>query len=85
MVYNELCHKEIDWSSAMKQILTSLVAAIVSLGAISTIVLTASAHPEKSPKTNAIKHSQNDHPVAMVNISLHECASTHWLKGWAEL
>ena len=69
----------------MKQILISLVAAIVSLGAISTIVLTASAHPEKSPKTNAIIHCQNDHPVAMVNISLYECVSTHWLKDWAEI
>ena len=85
MVYNELCHKEIDWSSAMKKILTSLVAAIVSLWAISTIVLTASAHPEKSPETNAITHCQYVHPVAMTHSSLMECASTHWLMGWAEL
>ncbi len=85
MVYNELCHKEIDWSKAMKQILTSLIAAIVSLWAISTIVLTASAHPEKSPETNAITHCQYDHPVALISISQMECVSTHWLNGWAEL
>ena len=84
MVYNELCHKEIDWSSAMKKILTSLVAAIVSLWAISTIVLTASAHPVESPETDAVRHCEYDHPVAMVHSSLMECVSTHWLKGWAE-
>ena len=36
MVYNELCHKEIDWSKAMKQILITLVAVLLGSTAISS-------------------------------------------------
>ena len=36
MVYNELCHKEIDWSKAMKQILIILVAVMLGSTAISS-------------------------------------------------
>jgi len=36
MVYNELCHKEIDWSKAMKQILITLVAVVLGSTAMSS-------------------------------------------------
>ena len=36
MVYNELCHKEIDWSKAMKQILITLVAVVLGITAMSS-------------------------------------------------
>ena len=69
----------------MWQILISLVTVIVSLGAISRIVLTAYAHPVKSPTTNTFTHCGYEHPVAIINISLGECVSTHWLEDLAEL
>ena len=37
MVYNELCHKEIDWSKAMKQLLITLVAVV--LGSTATNIM----------------------------------------------
>ena len=36
MVYKELCHKEIDWSKAMKQILISFVAVVLGITAMSS-------------------------------------------------
>ncbi len=36
MVYNELCHKEIDWSKAMKQILIKLAALGLLFSVVST-------------------------------------------------
>ena len=36
MVYNELCHKEIDWSKAMKQLLITLVAVVLGITAMSS-------------------------------------------------
>ena len=36
MVYNELCHKEIDWSMAMKQLLITLVAVVLGITAMSS-------------------------------------------------
>ena len=36
MVYNELCHKEIDWSMAMKELLITLVAVVLGITAMSS-------------------------------------------------
>ena len=36
MVHNELCHKEIDWSEAMKQVLITLVAVVLGITAMSS-------------------------------------------------
>ena len=36
MVYNELCHKEIDWSKAMKQILITLVAVVLGSSVVTS-------------------------------------------------
>ena len=36
MVYNELCHKEIDWSKEMKQLLITLVAVVLGITAMSS-------------------------------------------------
>ena len=36
MVYNELCHKETDWSKAMKQILIKLTALGLLFSVVST-------------------------------------------------
>jgi len=52
MVYNELCHKEIDWSKAMKQILIKLA----SLGLLFSVVSTY-ACDGCGCSTEASKHS----------------------------
>ena len=36
MVYNELCHKEIDWSKAMKQILIKIASLSLLFSVVST-------------------------------------------------
>ena len=36
MVYDELCHKEIDWGKAMKQILITLVAVVLGSSVVSS-------------------------------------------------
>ena len=35
MIYNELCHKETDWSKAIKQLLITLVAVVLGITAMS--------------------------------------------------
>ena len=35
MIYNELCHKDTDWSKAIKQLLITLVAVVLGITAMS--------------------------------------------------
>ena len=64
MVYNELCHKEIDWSKTMKQLLITLVGIVL----VST-VLSSYAGKCKGEKVRACS-----------KVSLSECGhNTHYI------
>ena len=65
MVYNELCHKEIDWSKAMKQILIKLA----SLGLLFSVVSTYAC--DVCGCKHKAKESINVHDVEGKGKNLH--------------